>query len=63
MGGMEPRRIESTIRLPEPVWRKLRMISEAIALRQGGRPSLSATVAQLIVEADIPKSAPSPEAA
>lgn len=50
MGSDEPS-IATTIRVPERIWRALRALSERRALENGGRPSMSATVAELVERA------------
>jgi hypothetical protein len=44
----DERTIATTIRVPGRVWSALRQIAEQRALADGGRPSLSAVVAELV---------------
>ena len=40
--------MQTTIRIPERIWRALRALAEHKALEAGGRPSASAVIAELV---------------
>jgi methylphosphotriester-DNA--protein-cysteine methyltransferase len=48
---MNEQRFQTTIRVSRATWRQLRRLAEKRAELQGGRPSVSAAIADLALEA------------
>lgn len=48
---MSERMVATTLRLSVPVWQGLRRLAELEAIKHGGRPSTTAAVSRLIIEA------------
>lgn len=48
MGDSRRNSLQTTIRIDRETWRRLRALAEDRALREGGRPSASAVIEELI---------------